>query len=280
MIQIVTDSASDITKKEAGELNIHIVPVNINFPDGICVQETEEDFIEFYKKLDSSEELPKTSHPSPALYLEIFEKAKENNDDVIIITLASGLSGTFNGARMAKDMCDYDRIYVVDSYQATAGQRILVEYAVKLKNQGVEAKKIAEELQNLRERITLNGMIDSLECLRKGGRIPAGLARLGSLLNIKPLIILKDNSLQEMGKARGKKMAVKMIYDVFEKNKPDVNFPVYFLYTSDKEVGADFMKETIEKYNLENFDTKLLPISGVLGTHIGKGIIGISYVIA
>jgi len=279
MIQIITDSASDITIAEANELGIHIVPINIEFPDGTCPQETLEDFELFYTRLTDCDELPTTSQPSPDVYLKIFEEAKSNNDDVLVLTLSSGLSGILSAVNIAKELCDYERIFVLDSHQAIGGQRILTEQAIKLRNLGYDVEAIIPELEQLRDRITVNGMIDTLTYLRKGGRIPPSLAAVGNTLRIKPIIILEEKVIKMMGKAMGREAGKKLVYKRFEAHLPDENYPFYFLYTSNRELGIQFMDETIELYPfLEKLNPRLVPVNGVIGTHIGTNGVGFAYV--
>lgn len=172
MLQIITDSASDITLEQAARMNVHIVQIKIEFEDGVCPQESEQDFGIFYDRLEKAKELPVTSQPSPELYLQYFNAAKEAGDEVLVLALSSGLSGTINGINVAKEMCDYDPIYILDSRQAIAGQRVLVEHAVTLRDAGVPTERIITELEKLRDRISIIGVIDTLEYLKKGGANP------------------------------------------------------------------------------------------------------------
>ena len=147
MLQIITDSASDITLKQAENMKIHIVPLSIRFPDGECPQEKDEDFLTFYRRLQEAEELPVTSQPSPEAYLTYYREAEKNGDDVLVLTLSSGLSGTINAAKIAKEICEYDRVFVVDTRQAILSQRIVVEYAVKLRDEGLKTEEIVENME-------------------------------------------------------------------------------------------------------------------------------------
>ena len=278
MLQIITDSASDITLEQTQEMGILIVPIQIQFQDGPCPQNCEEDFAAFYDRLKKAEELPVTSQPSPEAYLQLYEAAKEVGNEVLVLTLSSGLSGTINAARIAKDLCGYEPVYVVDSRQAIAAQRILVEYAVKLRAEGECTSRIVSCLEDLRDRITVSGVIDTLTYLRKGGRIPAGLAIVGNTLRIKPVIILEDKILKTVGKALGREAGKRMLYQRYEKNPPDPEYPICFLYSSDRSLGQKFMEETIAKYGLMDYQTKLVPVGGVIGTHVGTDCIGIAYV--
>lgn len=279
MIQIVTDSASDITLEEAKKLNIHIVPLTITFEDGTeCPQETLEDFEVFYQRLNSCKELPSTSQPSPELYCEIYDRAKEAGDDVLVLTLSGGLSGTVNSATMARNISEYDRVVVVDTRHAITSQRILVEHAVKMRDNGESVTAIAEKITELRDYATVSGVVDTLKFLKKGGRIPASLATVGTALNLKPIIALQDAKLITIGKTIGRNAGKKLLYTRFEKYEPDENYPILFGYTADREFGEAFMKETIEKYNLQSYETKLYSIGGVIGTHVGDKCIAIAYV--
>ena len=278
MLQIITDSASDITLAQAREMNVHIVPLNIQFPDGPYHQQTEEDIARFYQRLEQSEELPITSQPSPEAYLALFEQAKEAGDEVLVLTLSSGLSGTINAANIARNMCEYDSIYILDSEQAIAAQRMMVDYAVKLRAQGMRATEIVTELESFRSRVCVSGVIDTLTYLRKGGRIPPSLAIVGNALRVKPVIVLEDKIIKTVGKALGREAGKKMLYQRFEKFTMDPEFPIYFVYTSDRKMGEEFMAQTIEKYGWQDHPTALTPIGGVIGTHLGTSAVGFCFV--
>ena len=276
MLQIITDSASDITREEAQEMNIFVVPLRIQFEDGECPQETGEDFPKFYERLVQSEKLPTTSQPSPQEYRGYFEAAQEQGDEVLVITLSSGLSGTIGAAETAKQICGYDKIAIVDSRQAIIAQRMVVEYALSLRNQGMELNSIVKKLEELRDHITVCGVVDTLTYLRKGGRIPAGMDIIGNVIGIKPVIVLEDCVLKPLAKVRGRKAGKKMLYRRLEQVELDERFPVYFGYSSNRKLGEEFMKETIEKYHLKN--AALFPVGGVIGTHVGTDCIAISFV--
>ena len=277
MIQIVTDSASDITLKQAEEMNIQIVPLTILFEDGVCPQETDEDFQIFYERLIKENGLPKTSQPTPNKYLEIFRLAKELGDDVLVITLSGGLSGTVQSAKLAKDLAEYERIEIIDSKQAILTQRMLVEYAVKLREQGKTLEEITERVLEQREKLTVCGMLDTLTYLKKGGRIPASMALLGNLLRIKPVIILKNSVLEQLGKARGRRDGLKMLCTQMEEAEIDLDFPVYFGYTLDPEPSKQFQMEMEQKFQLKN--TKLYPVGGVIGTHVGPNCVAVAFAV-
>ena len=275
-MMIITDSASDITEKEAEEMDIRLVWLKTKFSDGDFPMKTEEDFCRFFDKLAEEKELPMTSQPSPEEYLEFFEEAKSKDEEVLVLTLSSGLSGTINAANLAKQMSEYDKIWIIDSEQAIITQRFLVQKAVELRKEGKTTEDIVEILEDLKKRVTVCGMLDTLTYLRKGGRIPAALAVVGNMLHIKPVIELKDKTLTMLGKARGRSGGMKYLWKEFESYDIDREEPVYFGYTSDREIGEKFMMDTVEKYGLKNY--KLYPVGGIIGTHVGPACVAISFV--
>ena len=275
-MMIITDSASDITEKEAEEMDIRLVWLKTKFSDGDFPMKTEEDFCRFFDKLAEEKDLPMTSQPSPEEYLEFFEEAKSKDEEVLVLTLSSGLSGTINAANLAKQMSEYDKIWIIDSEQAIITQRFLVQKAAELRKEGKTTEDIVEILEDLKKRVTVCGMLDTLTYLRKGGRIPAALAVVGNMLHIKPVIELKDKTLTMLGKARGRSGGMKYLWKEFESYDIDREEPVYFGYTSDREIGEKFMMDTVEKYGLKNY--KLYPVGGIIGTHVGPACVAISFV--
>ncbi|MGI6006772.1 MAG: DegV family protein [Ruminococcus sp.] len=273
---IITDTAADITAEQARQLDIQIVPIRIRFGKRECPMDSEEDFDAFFDQLKVEKELPQTSQPSPEEYLKLFQEAEKKKEEVLVVTLSSGLSGTINAANLAKEICGYKSIWIVDSEQAITTQRYLVEQAVQMRKEGKKAGEIAGYLEMLRGKLTVCGMLDTLTYLKKGGRIPAALAFLGNTLHIKPVIELRDRELVMLGKARGRKGAMQYLWKEFESSRFDENHPVYFGYTRDKKFGMEFMKLTQERYGLKN--CRLLPVGGVIGTHVGPSCIAISFV--
>lgn len=274
-MMIITDSASDITLQEAREMGIEMVSLQIKFSDGDFIQEKEEDFDRFFKKLAEEKDLPVTSQPSPDDFLQLYREAQEREEDVLVITLSSGLSGTVNAANLAKQISEYDRIWIVDSEQAIVTQRFLVQRAVSMRAEGKSVEEIVACLDDLKKRLVVCGMLDTLTYLKKGGRIPASLAVLGNMLQIKPIIELKDKVLVMLGKARGRKGAKKYLWTEFESYERDENEPVYFGYTSDKEIVREFMEETVEKYGIKDY--AMYAVGGIIGTHVGPSCIAISF---
>lgn len=276
MIRIVTDTASDITVEQAAGMNIDLIPLEITFEDGSCPQNTENDFAVFYQRLESCEKLPITSRPSPESYLKIFQEAKAAGDEVVVLTLSSGLSGTYESAAMAKEIADYEGIFVVDTHQAILTQRILVEEAFKMREDGYSAAQIAQRISEMRDHVVVCGVVDTLKYLQKGGRIPASLARLGAFLHIKPVIILEDKILRTLGKVRGREAGIEMLFKRMEEDGFNRAYPCYVGYTSNRGLVEKFQQQLIDRYG--QLITRMHPIGGIIGTHCGTDCIAVAYV--
>lgn len=275
-IKIITDSTSDISKEEAIELDINVVPLKVfidneEYLDGETITHDE-----FYTKLKEAKEFPTTSQPNPEQFLKYFEMAKNENDTVIAILISSKLSGTTQSAKIAKELSGYDDIYIIDSLNTITGLRLLVEYAVKLRDEGKSPSDIVNTIEQAKNRIVLTAFVDTLDYLHKGGRLSKTSAIIGTILNIKPLIYLKDGELGVFGKARGINGAINQVVDsIKERDEIDDTMPVYFGYTHIKDACLEFKKLAEDKYGLK--DTRIHSIGAIVGAHVGEGAAAVVY---
>lgn len=277
MIKIITDSTSDIDLKYAKELNVEVVPLKViidgkEYKDRIDLQPEE-----FYDLLVNSQTLPSTSQPSPQDFVDLYETAKNNNDSVIVITLSSVISGTYQSANLAKDLVDYDDIYVIDSLGTTQMQRLLVLKAVALRNEGMNAQDLYTFLEAYKHRIRLFAFVDTLEYLYKGGRLSRTAATAGTLLKFKPIIGFDEGKLDVFAKARGTQKATAKIIDLIQQDgEMDLDEPICIGYTGSSD-GLDKFENTLRE--TLHFDETLHGIVGpVIGTHAGPGARLIAYV--
>ena len=275
-IRIITDTPSDISIKEGRDLNINIVSLKIHFDEVSYTEGVDLSVEEFYQKLESSKNLPTTSTPSPEDYLLHYEEAKKAGDDVIVITLASALSGTYQCANLAKDMANYSRIFIIDSEQATISQAMLVRYAIKLRDEGKTAEEIVNYLNDIKDRVVILAMVDTLEYLHKGGRLSKSLAIAGNVLKLKPIISLDKGSVSLIGKAHGINASIKTILKLIDDYDIDLSEQIIFGYTADPTQGILFKERVDIKYKLK--DTRLYPIGTVIGTHAGPGAFAIAFI--
>ena len=276
MIRILLDSSADFSAQEAKERNLELVPINItingnNYLDGVDITKDE-----FYELLTSSEEFPKTAQPSPQDYVDIFEDAKEKGDSIVYLSLSSALSGTFQSATLAKNMVEYDEIYLVDTLSATRAIRIMAEYACKMREEGKDAASIAAELENFRSRVVIFAAVDTLEYLSKGGRLSKTAAAVGELANLKPIItVTQEGTMAVPAKALGRNKAISTLVKMVTEKQIDTTFPIYSLYA----VGEENTEKLEQKLGKEGVRvTKRLQIGSTIGCHIGPGAYGVIFV--
>lgn len=276
-IRIATNSPCDIPLNEARQIGVDIVPLKIVFDGREYREGVDMGIEEFYVALKSSFHAVTTSQPSPMEYLTLIEDAKRAKDSLIILAMASSLSGAYQSAVIAKEMSDYPYVYVIDTHQAIMGLRLMVEHAVKLRDSGMGAPDIVEELIRLRPRVVIWSMVDTLEYLHRGGRISAAVKILGSLLNIKPIVSMRENLMSMIDRARGFQASVKSIFKHIDSvGGISPQFPVYYGYTDTSEQCLRFKALADERYGLT--DSKVFPVGGVVGAHVGPGAFALCHV--
>lgn len=276
MIKILVDSSSDLTKEEAEEKGYLFVPIGISlegkeYEDGVDLTKDE-----FYDLLVNGETFPKTSQPSPQVFLDLFEQAKKDGDEIVAILLSSALSGTYQSAVLARQMADYEGIHLIDSLTATGVIRVLADYAKGLADQGRSAAEVAALTEVFRSRVHVIAMMDTLEFLQKGGRIGKAAAMLGELARLKPLITLtKEGGVGVIGKTIGKNKAMSAMLKWLDERRLDEEFPRYSVFTSGTENCGQF-EEKLAKHGITTVGR--LQLGAAIGTHIGPGAFGIVYV--
>lgn len=274
-IRFITDSASDMNnpRKDVTILPLHIRFGDDEYADGVTIHHRE-----FYEKLIECDTLPTTSLISPSVFETAYEEAVSAGEIVIVVTISSKLSGTCQSARIAAE--DYEgKVFVVDSLNATIGERILVEYGLQLKDQGLAAEDIVKVLEAQKHKIHTMGIVDTLEYLKKGGRISSTVAFLGCALAIKPVVAVMDGEIIMLGKARGSKNGSNfLIREIEQADGIDFSKPFCLGY-------AGLSDELLQKYihdseHLWKNYAKELPISTIgaaIGTHIGPGAVAVAF---
>ena len=276
MIRIITDSASDVVGNKREDLRV--LPVSITFgeeefQDGINLTHQM-----FYEKLIECDELPVTSQVPPFAFEKAFREAMETGNQVIAITLSSKLSGTWQSACIAAEGFG-GKVRVVDSENASIGQHALVEYALRLKDAGLGLEEIVEKLEADKKRIRLIALLDTLEYLKKGGRISKAAAMAGSLLSIKPVIAIQRGEVAILGKARGSKQGNNLLAEqIRQTGGIDFGKPFVLGYTGLSDaLLRKYIKdhESFWKSSVDALETS--SVGGTIGTHIGPGAIGVAF---
>lgn len=271
-VRIVIDSTADTTP--AVREKCAVVPLSVlfgdeQFADGVTL--TAEDF---YKKLAEGKVHPTTSQPNPALFAQAYEEAIEAGQDVVVLTISSKISGTYQSACIAA--MDYPgRVHVVDTRNVAIGAGILAQYALELAEKGMPAADIAAELTAQRERIRLVAVVDTLEYLKRGGRVSPTVAFAGELLSIKPIIAIENGEVAVIGKVRGSKQANAFLNKDVLTRGVDRKLPILLGYSG-------LSRDMLDKYRADSThlwtpDQNSTVIGAAIGVHAGPGAVAVAF---
>lgn len=274
MIRLLVDSASDISINNTD--NIKVVPLSVTINDKTYLDGYELGHDEFYEMLTSSETFPKTSQPAPQAYVEAFEEAKETGDTLLCILLSSGVSGTYQSALLAKNIVDYDKIYLVDSLTGAYGVKLLVDEAEKMIKEGKTIEEIVEQLEDLKRRTRVYLSVDTLDYLCRGGRLDKKSAVIGNIVKIKPIItVTREGTIGVVGKAVGMVRAMGNIIDIINEEEVDKNYAFYTIYTA----GTTNVEKLEKKISNNGTSiTERVQLGPVVGTHLGPEAFGVIYI--
>lgn len=276
-IQFVIDSASDILPEEAARMGITVLPLTVTFGETTYRDSVDLSHREFFEKLAACRDLPTTSQLPPADFADCFEQLTAAGQDVVVITVSSRLSGTYQSATIAA--ADYPgRVFVVDSLSAAIGQRILLLRGLELAEEGLSAGQIAERLDEEKARIRVMAVIDTLEYLKKGGRISAATALAGTVLSMKPAIEICEGTVSMAGKARGSRQGNLLLRQLMDKyGGANLDEPYALVYSGLND--SHLQKFIAEQSDLwpEQENLPIHSLGCVIGTHVGPGAYGIAF---
>ena len=271
-VRIIVDSTADVSEKIRGRLTV--VPLTVHFGDEEYIDGVTISRQEFYEKLIESDVLPSTSQATPAAFASVFAEVAANSESAVVLTISSKLSGTYQSAMIAAE--DYpDNIFVVDGKSAATGSGILAELALRLADSGMEAKEIADRLTEERENVCLIALLDTLEYLKRGGRISKAVAFADGILSIKPVIGLRDGEVIMLGKARGSKQGNNLlIKEIEEAGGVDYEKPVLLGYSGLSDLLLQkYIADSATLWEGKVTELHTTQIGSVIGTHAGPGAI-------
>lgn len=274
-VKIIVDSTADLPEKIMGKVGV--VPLSIQFGETQYVDGVTITHREFYEKLVESDVLPTTSQPSPDAFAKVYEEARKNGETPIVITVSSVLSGTCQSAMIAAQ--DYPEVRVVDSKSVAIGAGILAELGVEWAEAGLSADLIAAQLEREKENIRLVALFDTLEYLKKGGRISKTAALAGNLLGIKPVLCIEKGQIQLLGKARGSKQANNLLAQEIEKaGGVDFSKPVLLGYTGlSDHLLLKYIRDSQDLWQHDADELEYTLIGSVIGTHAGPGAVAAAF---
>lgn len=273
--RIIVDSTADLMPEYKSRVSV--VPLTVHFGEEEYIDGVTIDHKTFYEKLIESDVLPSTSQATPDAFMKEFEKAKTAGEAAVVITLASKFSGTYQSAMIAA--AEYEDIYVVDSASAAMGSGILVELAFRLLDEGKSAEEIAAILEEEKKKIVIVALVDTLEYLKKGGRVSKTVAFAGTVLNIKPVLSVVDGEINMLGKARGSKMGNNLLVQEIDKaGGIDFSKPVLLGYSG---ISDALLQKYIEdsRYIWEGNlkEVRYTTVGSVIGTHAGPGAVVVAF---
>lgn len=278
MVRIITDSAADFEPRELEQLNITCIPIRVLLGEEEYQENVNLTKDQFFELLASTGASPKTAQPSPTYLMELFEDAKKAGDEAVYFCLSSALSGTCQTAMMTRDEVDWDGCFVVDSRNATGGQRLLVEYAVRLRDEGKTAAEIVAAVEAIRDKIVLYACIDTLEYLYRGGRISHTVYKLGTMAQVKPIIrVTEEGGIEVPAKALGMRKGMDMLCKRIEQQKPSGEHNLYVMYTADRTIGQNLAKK-VQEMGYDIPEERIIQVGAGIGSHIGPNACGIVYV--
>ena len=277
-VKIIIDSASDITVTEARERGAELISMEIMFGSEVYLDGDTIDKRQFYEKLIESDALPKTSQINEYRWEEIFSRNVNNGDEVVAIVISSKLSGTYASAKRAAGKFG-DKVYVLDSMNACIGERILFDYALRLKDENKSAKEIFSILDEAKKRVRVLALLGTLKYLKKGGRISPLVAFVGETLNIKPVVEVVNGEIKLIGKAMGSKKGNNYINTLIKNGKGvDFSKPFACGYSGlDDKVMRKYIEDS---KNIWEGQTDFIPvheIGSTIGTHVGPGAVAVAF---
>lgn len=275
-VQIIVDSTADVMPEIKERLKV--VPLTVHFGETEYIDGVTINYKEFYEKLVESDVLPTTSQPNPAAFEQAYKEVVETGDTAVVLTVASKLSGTYQSSMIAAE--DYeDKIYIVDTKTVAIASGILAEYALNLVESGMDAKSIAEKLEEEKEKVCLVAMVDTLEYLYKGGRLSKTSAIVGGMLSIKPVLTVKDGEIVVLGKARGSKQGNNLLVTEIKKaGGVDFDKPLLLGYTGLTDVLLQkYITDSERLWKDGTEELRYTPIGSAIGTHAGPGAVAVAF---
>lgn len=276
MIKIVTDSTAYLPEATVRQHDIRVVPLYVHFGEKAFREGVELSNQEFYTRLKEAPELPTTSQPSAGEFHQVFKELLDAGHEIVTLTISSKLSGTWNSAMAAKEMLPEADITVIDSLSTSVGLHLMVETAVEAASAGATRQEIVEKVEAIKQRLQIFFVVDTLEYLAKGGRIGNAKAFLGTLLKVKPILVLQDGAIEPLEQVRSKRKAQARMLDLVgeyvDNRGPQARTAVTNALVPDE--AEALKKEIVERLGCRE------PVMGelgpVIGTHTGPGVVGVA----
>ena len=274
MLRIVTDSAADIPSGWEGEYDIHVIPINIQFGEKTYLQNVDLDYEAFYKLVDETKSIPKTSQPSPHQFTEFYKKIADKGDSIISIHVTSKLSGTYESAEIAaRELTGEINVIPVDSGGGSASMGFMCRIARELSLAGKTIQQIVARLAEIRERTEIILTLDTLDYARMSGRVKAMQAALASMLNVKPIVILSEGVLDVSEKVRTRGRSIERVLELMKNRIGDHLVNMAVVHAQDPTIGKNLLDRVRDSFNIRELMFTELSIG--IAANLGPGTVGI-----
>lgn len=282
-VRIITDSASDITPEEAESLSsegaiLSVLPLGVTFGDKTYHDGVDLTHRRFFELLVESDELPHTSAVSPYDFGQAFDEAEAVADEVVCVLVGERLSGTLQSARIAA-RGHAGTICIVDSRSVCVGERVLVELALRLAREGMSAQFIADTIASRAADVCVVGLLDTLEYLVKGGRLPAAAGAIGGMLAIKPVVSIADGAVVLLGTARGSRNGRNLLTEQVERaGGIDFSLPFALGFAGfDDKLLRKYVEDSRALWEGQVAELPIHSVGGTIGTHVGPDCIAVAF---
>lgn len=275
-IKIVTDSTAYLSEDTVRAHDIRVVPLFVHFGNQDFKEGVELSIHEFYERLREAPELPSTSQPSAGEFHQVFQELAEQGHQVLTLTISSKLSGTWNSAMAAKEMLPEAEIRVVDSLSTSVGLHLMIMAAIEATQNGAHLQEVVDQVESIRDKLNVLFVVDTLEYLAKGGRIGNAKAFLGTLLKVKPILILEDGAIEPLEQVRSKRKAEMRMLDLIEERlggeAPQAKIAVTHALVPDE--AQILAQELMDRLGCS--EPVMAEVGPVIGTHTGPGVVGVA----
>ncbi|WP_025026827.1 DegV family protein [Caldalkalibacillus mannanilyticus] len=278
-VVFILDSGSDFEVENQIQVKhpVEVIPLNIHIDEHVYLDGVDINKTQFYEKMAASQALPKTSQPSPQAFYEVFKKYIEQGNHIISISIASELSGTFQSSSIAQNMLsdeEQNKVFLIDSKNVSVAILYMVKVADQLLSEGVAVEEVVRRLEEMKDNIKIFALLDTLENLKKGGRISQTQAFIGELLNIKPMVCVEYGKVENLGKFRGRKKGLKELSSTLSSAAPYDTDYLFIVHSFDTYEEAE--EEAKAVLDPEQFmHTYFYKLGSTIGTHAGKNTLGI-----
>jgi len=274
MLHIVTDGAADMPPEWEEKYQLHTVPINIQFGEKTYLQFIDLDFESFYDKVEETQMVPKTSQPTPHQFVEFYRKIANKGDTILSIHVTSKLSGTYESAVIAaKEVADEFNVIPFDSAGGSMGLGFMCRIAREMERAGKSVEDILAYWEKIKDKVQIILTLDTLEYAKMSGRVGAMSAALASVLNVKPIAVLKDGIVEMVAKVRTRKGALKRVIEMGQEAFGDQEIYLGVLHARDLKAGENVMEEAQKSFNIK--EAVLTDLSLSLATNFGPGTLGI-----